>query len=340
MKDKLFIFKAGKFPVQGDYSVEKVKEIFGNVTDNIKGIFAHTSHWNKLEKEPLELGEFSNFEVDEEGKVYADIEFNEKGLQFKLDNVIKSVSVEIDTVSNKLKKIALLPLGVKPQIAGTEFEEQEMDLIEFELIENKKEFEGGNIVTLEEVKLFMKTAGIGDKIEVMSTIVGSLSEQDTRAARALAWEFAEKTEVEGKDLVEFASKKGIDIEIKEAVKPKTEAEIREEVRLEFEEKEVLGKRIAEKELFLANNKDKIIPALKPLVEFAYEEAQKQENVIVEFSETEKIPMKAKIEKVISEFQAVNKKEVTPKLGEFEEGNELIEAAKEAGRNLNIIGGGI
>lgn len=327
MKDKLFVFKAGKFPVQGEYTVEKVKEIFGNVKENIKGIFAHTSHWNKIGETPLELGEFSNFEVDEEGKVYADIEFNEKGLQFKADNVIKSISVEIDTVSNKLKKIALLPLGVKPQIAGTEFEEQEMDLIEFELIEDDEEFEGGKVMTYEELKVAVEGATLEDRLKLIKDIGLSIPEEQKKAFSAIRWEFEEKTPEAVK---EFAKLSGVNIEIKEAVKPKTEAEIRAEIIKEFEEKEALSKMKAEKELFLANNKDKIIPALKPIVEFAFEEAQKQENVIVEFSEDEKISMKAKIEKVISEFQAVIPGEVTSEIKEFQETTEerYIREAKE------------
>lgn len=322
MSTKALIFKPGKWN-NINFDTERVKNIFGNVKENVKGIFAHTSHWEKIEENPLELAEFNNFEVDSEGKVYANIEFNEKGLIYKQDNAIKGISVEIDKTTDTLKRIALLPIGVRPAVTGAEFEELEEDLIEFELIENEKT-EGGQLMTLEEIQAAVEALPLEDRLAVIKTIGKSITEDQKKAFRSVQWEFEEKTPETVKEFAEFA---GVEIEVKEKAKPKTEEEIRAEIVAEFEFKK---KREDEKNKFLTENQTKIIPAVKEIIEFAYEEAQKQEDKIIEFSEEEKISMKEKIEKTFKGIEGAVINKVVDTNNEFEETPEqrYIREAKE------------
>ena len=61
-------------------------------------------------------------------EVYADVNFNEKGKGYYEDGILKGVSVEIP--DGKLTRVAILPVGIQPAIAGAEFSKQPI-LFEF-----------------------------------------------------------------------------------------------------------------------------------------------------------------------------------------------------------------
>ena len=129
MKKRIKIFETGMYP-QGIFNKEKVKNIFGDVKEDITGIFSHTSQWTE-DKEAVELGNFSNIEIVDKGyksEVYADVNFNEKGKGYYEDGILKGVSVEIP--GDKLTRVAILPVGIQPAIAGAEFSKQPI-LFEF-----------------------------------------------------------------------------------------------------------------------------------------------------------------------------------------------------------------
>ena len=213
MKKRIKVFESGKYPQSEDeYTKERVKKIFGTEKE-VNAIFQHSSKWKADGKEPVFVGKFNNFEVKEDGEkavVYADINFNDKGERYYNDDILKGVSVEIP--SDVLTNIAVLPVGVNPQIKGAEFQEH---IIEFEEIEDKK----GNEMTREEV-------------------LKSLTKEEILAYG----------KVEG-------------LEIKEVIPktPKTEEEIRAEIKAEYEAKE---KAVKEAKEFMEANKLKITPAMK------------------------------------------------------------------------------
>ena len=131
---KIKVFENGQYP-QGNFTAENVKKIFGNVTKPIKAIFSHTSKWN--DKEPVEVGTFNSFEVKEEnGKViaYGNVDFNENGTKYHKDGILKGVSVEVDKQKDELLRVAVLPVGINPQISGAEFQEEDMLVTSFEEI--------------------------------------------------------------------------------------------------------------------------------------------------------------------------------------------------------------
>ena len=146
MKKRIKVFESGKYPQSDEeYTKERVKKIFDTGRE-VNAIFQHTSKWKKEGKEPVSVGKFNNFEIkDVDGKsvVYADLNFNEKGERYYNDQILKGVSAEIP--SDYLTKIAVLPIGINPQIQGAEFEES--IFFEFEEIEEKK----GNDMTREDV---------------------------------------------------------------------------------------------------------------------------------------------------------------------------------------------
>ena len=229
MKKRVKVFEVGKYP-QGEFSDDRLKAIFGSVKDKIQGIFAHTSKWQ--DEEPLSLGEFSNFSV-ENGKAYADLELNDKGQSYYADGVIKGISAEI---GKTLSRIALLPIGVKPAVAGAEFAEYEDVIMEFEEITEEPAEEP---VKEREVK--------------------------------------QMTEIELKG---FAKEQGFDIEIKQTPVPKSEEEIRTEIRTEFEAKQKADKELMEFEAIVDK---KILPAHKQAYILAFKANQSNAEV-VEFEE--------------------------------------------------------
>ena len=77
MKKRIKIFETGMYP-QGIFNKERVKNIFGNIKDNVQGIFSHTSQWTE-DKEAVELGDFSNIEIVDKGhksEVFGNIKTN------------------------------------------------------------------------------------------------------------------------------------------------------------------------------------------------------------------------------------------------------------------------
>lgn len=117
LKKKVKIFNTGIFP-QGEFNLERVKEIFNNTKDKVIGQFCHTSKIEGANKQPLNLGTFSEFNI-EDGNIFADIEFNEKGKMYYEDGAINGCSVEIG--NNEITKVAFLPINEKPQISSAEF---------------------------------------------------------------------------------------------------------------------------------------------------------------------------------------------------------------------------
>ncbi|WP_064610398.1 hypothetical protein [Streptobacillus moniliformis] len=192
------VFESGNYS-QGEFGIDRVKKIFSKTKDNIKAIFSHTSKWNG--KKPLELGEFKEFKVKEEnGKavVYGNVDFNEKGNEYYQDDILKGVSVEIDSNKNELKKIAVLPIGINPAVKGAEFEKMDVNevILEFE----------------EEIK---------DNTEI---------EKDDNKEKDNVKDFS-IDDVISKFGADYEIKK------KEEKKTKTEEEIRAEIKAEFEAKE-------------------------------------------------------------------------------------------------------
>lgn len=247
MKKRIKVFASGNYP-QGDFSEERVSKIFSKA-NKVDGIFAHTSKWEEKGEQPLNIGEFSNFKV-EKGVVTADVEFNADGDKYFNDGVIRGVSVEIR--NDELSKVALLPIGVKPAVAGAEFQE----VIEFEeVVVTSTKTNDDETVTLEKVLTFVKNAELGIRTQVINAIFGSLTIEEREGIRQLYW---------------------ADFEKKTVKKSKTEEEIRAEIVKEFEDK-------AKTDNLKAVAKRKFIPCMQEIVEFAIDKAI-QENKIVEFEE--------------------------------------------------------
>lgn len=263
MRKRLKVFQAGKYP-QGEFSAERVSQIFGNL-NKVEGIYAHTSKWEEKGEQPLTVAEFSNFKV-ENGVVTADCEFNEKGDSYYNDKVLRGVSVEIagDTCS----KIALLPIGVKPAVAGAEFEEAA--LIEFEEVEENK---------LQGILDAVKEMNLDDRSSILTAVLDSLTNEEKDRLRKLYW-------------ADFEEEK------KDQVKAKTEEEIRAEIVKEFEDKEKARqlKEVA---------KTKVIPCLQSIVEFAIDKAIKS-NIAIEFEENGAKVQTTEFEKLKKDIEALPK----------------------------------
>lgn len=298
MKKRIKVFQAGSYP-QGEFSESKVNELFSGIT-KADGIYAHSSKWAEKGEEPLTIGEFSNFKV-ENGVATADVEFNDKGQQYYNDGVIKGVSVEIR--DNKLSKIALLPIGVKPAVTGAEFSEEEYAQLEFE--------EGGSQLDLNEILAQVKTMDLGARTAIVNAIFGSLTNDEKEGIRQVYW---------------------ADFEKKEPLKTKTEEEIRAEITKEFEDK-------AKSETLKNVMKKKVIPCMQEIVEFAIDKSLK-ETGIVEFEDNgvkTNITYFEKIKNVIEKLpNATNFESKTEKLEfEKEEENLIDKIAKETKK---ILGG--
>lgn len=213
---RIKVFESGTY-LQGDFPKDRVKTIFANIKDKVEGIFVHSSKWKNENKKPLNIGEFNNFEIKENGdkvEVFADINFNDKGIKYYEDGTLKGVSVEIS--NNILDKIAVLPIGTNPAIKGAEFEQEDTAfLLEFK--------ESEEYMTREEV-------------------IASLTKEE----------------------LEQVKLNGYDISITEQVEPvvKTENEIREEIKKEFEKKANVSAEVKE---FMELNAKKITPAMKEVL---------------------------------------------------------------------------
>ena len=301
IKKTIKVFEVGNYP-QGEFSLEKVKQIFTGIKAPISGIFSHSSKWITEEKEPIEIGEFENF-ILKNNQVYADVEFNEKGSKYYNDGILKGVSVEIDTKSNTLQKIAVLPIGMTPAINGAEFQ-MDTDGIILEFEEDKL-----NLAEL------IESLGALTPAERITVAIATLKELDVTQVDVgpiltRAWELddqqwyiknlisngyvVEKAEEFSKEkLIELVKPLGFDL-VEFQVKVKTEEEIRNEIMLEFSRKERFNN------LKTDLNK-KVFPSVQPIIEFAIEKALQEEDKIIEFSETEKISAIAKFEKIINEM---------------------------------------
>ncbi len=292
MKKRIKVFEPGKYP-QGEYSFQRVKKIFGNIKDKIKTQLAHTS---KARGREIILGEFDNFEVKEDGVVYADIDFNSKGTNYYEDGALEGISVEIP--NDKLTKIACLPLGVKPQIEGAEFEIKETFQFEFEVLE------GGTTVDFNAIIAFIVANKL--TVEQISQIFASLKLQitDKEAIGKLAREF-EKVELSDEE---------------------KEKNIRDKVTAEFEAKERVNASGTKAKEFMEKNKLKITPGMKEILnETTIQEFFKIENF--EFGE-KKITAGELLEQAFEKMPNLIKLgELDVEFGEIDTNNKALEAAK-------------
>ena len=131
MRKKVKVFEAGNYGFKGEFPVEKVRDIFSKVEGSVMAQYQHSSKLKEAGKSPLELGEFQNFEISDDGVVTAELEFNEKGTMYYEDGAINGVSIELSEAG--IDKIAILPVGVKPHVEGAEFSDEGMLTIEGEL---------------------------------------------------------------------------------------------------------------------------------------------------------------------------------------------------------------
>jgi len=181
-----------------DYTKEKLKEVFE--TDSVKAIFGHTSEYSD-EKTILELGEFKEFEIKDDG-VYSKLSLNEFGDNLKKSGALKGISIELDAVTKKLSKIALLPIFQKQAIIGAEFKDTEY-ILEFKRGEdemNEKEIREDE---RRRVKLEMETEFKATALEI---------------EKAKELEFATKLKTEVEKLTnEFKLKADLDTAKREAL---------------------------------------------------------------------------------------------------------------------------
>lgn len=201
---KVKIFSSGKYP-QGEFTKEKTKKVFENAKDT-NAIYIHSSHWDN--KEPITLGTFKDYEIRENGEnvdVYATLELNEKGKEYNNDGIFNGVSVEVNTASDTLDKIALLPLGVEPAVQGA--------VVNFEQATNKIIFQ--NQINLKKEVKHMDKNAILEAMKKLSandikSIMAEFEEKPTPKTEAEIRREVEKefeTKAEIKELIEASKKK-------------------------------------------------------------------------------------------------------------------------------------
>lgn len=282
MKKKIKVFKAGKYP-QGEFSEERVKKIFGNVKNKIETIFSHTSKW-KTGETPVAVGEFSNFEIIG-NEVFGEIEFNENGSKYYRDGILKGVSVEIN--NDTLTRVAVLPIGINPAVSGSEFEEDNSIIIEFE-----------------DAQQSVTVADILDAINKLNA--AELTDTELDLLYGAIWNmsdrkyWADKLQADGYTVTK--------VEMQQLTQEEMRALVRREV--EFETRRDCLKEAIKTKFRLPQHE---------IVEFAIEEAFKNRDTILEFSENEKTSMFERIEKTI---------EALPKDSLFIEHHKEIEFSKE------------
>ena len=333
MKRRVKIFEAGKYK-QGDFGLDRVKKIFGDVQRKISGAYIHTKTAKDAGIKPVPIGEFSGVSVDNSGIVMADCEFNEKGESYYADGIMKGISVEIDK-SDNLAQIAVLPPGMNPAVSGAEFSESEgefLEVVEFE------ELEGGNM-TLDEMKTALQGMSLEDRLAMIKVIGESITSAEKQAFRAVQYEFAEEIISTEKDFSEFAEKKGFDVKVKEKTAPETEEQIETRLRAEFAAKDKAKEELAE---FSAIVDKKILPAHKEAYKLAFAAAQGQSDII-EFSETEKCTQKDHLE---SQLKAMGDIELTKEFAkmqgkdqEITDGQKKLNEIKEISEQTNKMYGG-
>ena len=105
MKKRIKIFETGMYP-QGVFDKERVKNIFGNIKDNIQGIFSHTSQWTE-DKEAVELGDFSNIEIVDKGhksEVYADVKGYRGNIKVQEKDELKNKNLVMRKIVDRISK--------------------------------------------------------------------------------------------------------------------------------------------------------------------------------------------------------------------------------------------
>lgn len=287
MKKKIKVFEVGKYP-QGDFSKEKIQKIFGDVQGKVETIFSHTSKWIKEEKNPVVVGEFSNFEIVGES-VYGEVEFNETGAKYYKDGILKGVSVEIDK-TDTLKKVAVLPVGINPAVSGAEFEEQGYGI----------EFQDVSQLNIENLK---------SELLNLKNDVLTLNQADLDYIKQLMWDISDKfflikqlkemgytvTKEFSKEELEVEAKKlGFEIKEFQVEKQLTQEEIRTQVKAELEFE-------VRRDTLKNDIKSKFRPNQHEIIEFAIDKAFENRETLIEFSGNEKGSMFEKIEKAISKL---------------------------------------
>lgn len=279
---KLKIFESGDYP-QGNISKTDVKTIFSKSYDNVNAIFAHSSKWKGGNKNPIRLGKFDNFELVEsnnEVEVFANLELNEKGSQYRDDGIIKGISVEIDRNKLELGDIAILPIGVDPAVDGAniscEFEKVNENIYRFT---TNLEFE-----TLENMIANIDTMTIDEKMQLITKIKSTVPEEQKQAMKNLIYEY-EKGDDEMSGTNEPVAKTSYSKEEFEQKLKEQKKAILEEVETQKEFEKVLGKA-----------KEKVMPSLHPLLEYALKKASEEKSVILEFQNGDKVEKMSNFER--------------------------------------------
>lgn len=324
MKKRLKIFQTGHYP-QGEFSLERVKKIFSGITNPVQGIFSHSSKWITDGKNPVVIGEFSNFSIEGD-KVFADIEFNNKGNNYYTDGILKGVSAEIDFTKDKLTKIAVLPMGINPAITGAEFQEIEGITLEFEEVK---------IVSIAEIIAALATLNVAEisqsDLEALNNQAYKLQDDKWKINKLIEAGYIVQKEFSKEEIENIAKPLGFTlIEFQEPVLKSAE-EYRAEARaeIEFEMK---------RDILIANSKTKFPPAIQEIVEFAIMKAAEEREIIIEFSETEKITRFDKIAAIVSETKKHHTQEIFYKDLEFEEQESVDYMAQAKEATKKIYGG--
>ncbi|MGL4482384.1 MAG: hypothetical protein ACRCTW_07660 [Lactococcus garvieae] len=214
---KVKIFETGNY-LQGNFPSEAVAGIFAATENAIPAQFAHTSKLQKAGKDPVILGEFSKIELEND-TIFGWLEFNDKGQSYFDDGIISGVSVEI--ADGKIDRIAVLPVGVNPQIAGAEFEDN--GTLTFG---GTMEFEEVPVVTLEQA------------ISVIESLDASeITEREMDRIYDAVWNKSDERRA-----VEKLTKAGYNVakkpvEFEEMTKEEIALEIKKQYAAEFQAKE-------------------------------------------------------------------------------------------------------
>lgn len=312
MKKRIKVFEAGSYP-QGDFSLDRVKEVFSSIENPVGGIFSHTSKWLKENKSPVDVGEFSNFEI-KGGDVYADIEFNAKGTNYYNDGILKGVSPEIDKNTNKLLKIAVLPVGINPAVSTAEFQEEEAGIV----IEFEEVLQVGYKEILTALAALDVTVLSQIELETLSDAAYKLNDDKYRISKLTenGYTVVKTAEFSKEQLEEIAKNMNLQVVEFEQEVVLSPEELRTQIKSEIEFETKLEQEI--------DGMKKIVPpSLQHVVEFAIRESAKKRDEIVEFSETEKV---SEFEKITGDIKklGVNKvfKNYFQDVAEFEEKNEV------------------
>ncbi|MGL5970421.1 MAG: hypothetical protein ACRC0F_07755 [Cetobacterium sp.] len=312
MKKRIKVFESGNYP-QGDFNLDRVKKVFSSIENPVGGIFSHTSKWLNEKKSPVNVGEFSNFEI-KGNEVFADVEFNDKGSNYYNDGILKGVSVEIDKNTDKLLKIAVLPVGINPGVPTAEFQEEETGIIiEFEEVEQVgyKEI----LAALAALDLTQLSA---TELETLSDAAYRLNDDKYRINKLTenGYTVVKTAEFSKEQLDEIA--KGMNLQVVEFEEEVvlSPAEMRKQIKSEIE----FENKVAEK---IEGMKKVIPPALQHVVEFAIKKAAESREEIVEFSETEKV---SEFEKITGDIEKMGENKIFKNyfqnVTEFEVKNEI------------------